>query len=264
MLGRETLIDAVEDSLLFPEVPGHIWLLSVPGIEARRTIIPSPEFNLVGKTRLTKETVDATIAQVKDIFRQEGTLFGWLVTPNSRPADLADHLLQAGFVLAVELSGMALTDLEQEIPTNSEVRVERQDMAEIDGIVPMMVRAYGLPLEAVETMADFSRALARYVTYWLYVGYLPESDEPVAFALTMILPDSPIVLLGGAATVPERRGRGVYSTLVARRLRDAHERGAQAAVIQANRATSAPIAAKLGFEELLPMTIYAWDPASGT
>lgn len=87
MVERQTVIDAIEDSLFsFPDVPGHLWVLSVPGIEGRHTNIPTPELNLVGKTRLTDETVDATIAQVKEIFRHEGKLFGWLVTPDSRPA----------------------------------------------------------------------------------------------------------------------------------------------------------------------------------
>jgi predicted GNAT family acetyltransferase len=75
------------------------------------------------------------------------------------------------------------------------------------------------------------------------------------------LPDSPIVLLGGAATLPEHRGRGIYSALVAKRLADARADGRTAAVIQAARSTSAPIAAKIGFREICGLEFYAWEGA---
>ncbi len=76
----------------------------------------------------------------------------------------------------------------------------------------------------------------------------------------MYIPDSKIVLLGGAATLLEARGRGVYSALVRRRLDDARADGREAAVIQADRDTSAPICAKLGFRELCSMEVFAWTP----
>ena len=62
--------------------------------------------------------------------------------------------------------------------------------------------------------------------------------EPVGWSYLVYLPDSPIVLLGGAATLPEHRGRGIYSALVAKRLADARADGRTAAVIQAVRSTS--------------------------
>jgi hypothetical protein len=86
----------------------------------------------------------------------------------------------------------------------------------------------------------------------------------VAFVNTPFLLGRLIVVLQGAGTLPEYRGQRIYSTMVARRLEDVRARGVEAAVIQANRATSAPIAAKLGFQEICPLEIYAWDPASST
>ena len=76
----------------------------------------------------------------------------------------------------------------------------------------------------------------------------------------MYVPDSPIVLLGGAATVPEARGHGAYTALVKRRLDDARADGREAAIIQADRNTSAPICAKLGFKELCSLELYVWSP----
>jgi GNAT superfamily N-acetyltransferase len=126
----------------------------------------------------------------------------------------------------------------------------------------MMVRSYGLPQEAVQLIGPYTRAMSEHLDFWLYFAYLPDDDEPVAFALTFFIPGTKIVVLQGAGTLQEHRGQGIYSTLVAHRLADARERGIEAAVIQAVRGTSAPIAAKIGFEELCTLGIYVWDPAA--
>ena len=59
-----------------------------------------------------------------------------------------------------------------------------------------------------------------------------------------------------SATLPDFRGYGIYTSLMARRLADAAQDGIEAAVIQAVRATSAPICRKLGFVEIMPMELY--------
>jgi predicted GNAT family acetyltransferase len=61
--------------------------------------------------------------------------------------------------------------------------------------------------------------------------------------------------------VPEDRGRGIYSALVAKRLTDARGVGRRAAVLQAVRSTSAPSGAKLGFREVCELEFYAWEGA---
>jgi len=76
----------------------------------------------------------------------------------------------------------------------------------------------------------------------------------------IVIPHQPIVVLFCAATLEAYRGQGVYTSLVARRLADAHSDGAQAAVIQAVRTTSAPICQKLGFVEMCGLEWYAWFP----
>ena len=87
-----------------------------------------------------------------------------------------------------------------------------------------------------------------------------DDGEPVAWSYLVYIPESPIVLLGGAATLPEARGQGAYTALVKRRLDDARADGREAAVIQADRNTSAPICAKLGFRELCSLEVYVWSP----
>jgi len=70
------------------------------------------------------------------------------------------------------------------------------------------------------------------------------------------MPDLPIALLLSSATLRDFRGYGIYTSLMARRLADAHEDGIEAAIIQAVRETSAPICRKLGFIEMAPIELY--------
>jgi hypothetical protein len=263
MVERHAIIDAIEGSIFtLPDVPGVNTVLAIPGVAAMHGLMPSPEVNAVGKARLTEENVHATIEQVKEVFREVQKVCGWWVTPLSRPEDLADHLTQAGFAPVTQVSGMVLTNLNTPIATNPAIRVERVQANDLAGAAPMMARAYGMPEEAGTVAAQFMAGVMDHTEYWFYLGYLGDSEEPVAFSASLFLPGTPILVLQGAGTLPEYREQGMYHTMVARRLQDARERGMEAAVMQGNRETSAPIAEKLGFQELLPMTLYAWDPAS--
>ena len=84
--------------------------------------------------------------------------------------------------------------------------------------------------------------------------------EPVAAASTIYDTNDPMVILAGAAVLEEHRGRGIYRSLVRRRLEDVRGEGIEAAVIQAVRSTSAPICRSLGFDEVCSQELYAWSP----
>jgi hypothetical protein len=124
--------------------------------------------------------------------------------------------------------------------------------------IDMMGRAYGMPADIVDLFNRMLVASPRIKSRG-YFAYL-DGDAPIAWSYLVNIPDSKFVLLGGAATVPEARAHGVYSALVKRRLADARADGREAAVIQADRDTSAPICAKLGFRELCSMEVFAWMP----
>jgi predicted GNAT family acetyltransferase len=134
-------------------------------------------------------------------------------------------------------------------------RVREVSPAETIAASEMMGKAYGLPSDITEM---FNRLIAS-VRSRGYFAYL-DSDAPVAWSYLVYLDESPIVLLGGAATLSEVRGKGLYSALVKKRLDDARADGREAAVIQADRDTSAPICAKLGFRELCSLEVFGWMP----
>jgi predicted GNAT family acetyltransferase len=72
---------------------------------------------------------------------------------------------------------------------------------------------------------------------------------------------SPVAVLQGAATLDAHRGHGIYTAMVAARVADARAMGKEAAVLQGDRKTSAPICVKLGFEEVCSVDLYVWAKA---
>jgi hypothetical protein len=237
-----------------------VTAIGVRGLLGRETPVSHPTANLVGCADLNAAGADATVHQVRERFATGRKSFGWVTSPSSRPTDIPRRLLEAGLVKADELAGMALTDLSLPIRANPEVEVLPASVAEQRQAIPMTASAYGLPLDVAEWFTEALIGAADRLRTTMYHAFLPGQRGPVAFGNLVFVPGTSIVLLGGAATVPDVRGRGIYTSLVARRLADARAAGAEAAVIQAVRGTSAPVCAKLGFKELLPLEFYAWVP----
>jgi GNAT superfamily N-acetyltransferase len=252
------LVDAIESSLFaYPAIPGLTAEIGINGLRGRMTDLSHPLANLCGMADLSERDADATIAQVKGRFAKERKAFGWVTGPSTRPRDLDRRLTSAGLQPIAHLAGMAAaTDLT--VSANDSVRITQVDTDEQVRETEMMGRAYGMPAEVA---ALFARLVStgpgmKSRAYFAYA----DDGAPVAWSYLVYLRDSPVVLLGGAATVPEARGRGIYSALVKRRLADARADGREAAVIQADRDTSAPICAKLGFRELCSLEVYGWMP----
>lgn len=257
----DQLLDAVERTMfVYPETPGLLTDVRVPGVVGRESPVSHPVANLVGCTDLDDEDADRTINTVRDRFAAKMKAFGWITSPTSRPRDLPHRLLDAGLVKADELAGMVMTDLGTPIRANPEVEVRTASVEEQRRAIPMMATAYSMPLDVADWFTEALLGAAEPFRFEMYHAFLPDHDGPVAFGNLVFVPGTSIVLLGGAATVSDLRGRGIYTSLVARRLADARAAGAEAAVIQAVRGTSAPVCAKLGFKEVVPLDFYAWVP----
>ena len=257
----DQLLDAVERTLfVYPEVPGLVKWLEVRGVVGRESPVSHPIANLVGCADLDEHEVDDAIGAVRDRFAPSRKAFGWITSSSSRPRDLPERLVAAGLVKADELAGMVLTDLGHPILTNPEVEVRTADIEQQRRAIPMEADAYGLPPDVADWFTEALIGASDRVRYTTYHAYLAGRPDPVAFGNLVFISGTSIVLLGGAATLSDCRGRGIYTTLVARRLADARAAGADAAVIQAVRGTSAPVCANLGFKEILPMEFYAWVP----
>jgi len=249
------LVEAIESTLfIYPAVHGLAQDLGIAGLRGRITKVSHPLANLCGDARFSERECDAMIEKVRH--RYGDLAFGWVTGPSTRPADLPQRLEDAGLGHADSISGMTLTDLATPIAVNPSVRVEETPMKSLLGETEMMARAYAMPVEVMRTFNELIAATADRVKSRGYFGYVDGNDKPVAWSFLVYLPDSPTVLLGGAATLEEYRGQGLYSALVARRLADARADRRTAAIIQGDRRTSAPICAKLGFREICGLEIF--------
>jgi GNAT superfamily N-acetyltransferase len=256
-MDEDTLLYAVETSpFLIPELPDRVARLWVPGILGRITSDSDAFANMVGAATLTAEDADETIWQVCDIFAGERKEFGWLVGPRSTPADLPDRLLQAGLVKTTGLAGMVYTDLGRDIPTNPAVYIHEATGDDLELAVQTLADAMGISPDRTRALTEALFRSPEPIARRVYLAFVDGVEYPVATAGMIYLPDQPIALLLSAATREDFRGYGIYTSLMARRLADAWQDGIEAAVIQAVRATSAPICRKLGFTEIASLELF--------
>jgi GNAT superfamily N-acetyltransferase len=262
-VSRDVLLDAIESGFsLMPEVPGKLEKLTIPGIRGRVTPFSHPFANMVSAATLTSDNADATIRQAIDFFARQNKVFSWVIGPRTTPADLGTRLRAAGLAKLEEMAGMSLTDLNTPIQSNPAVRIREMTADDTDAASRTHSHAFPIPQEFARLFIEVLFLVRDRLKTRLYLAFLDGIDEPVASATTVFLPNQPIIRLGGATTVPEHRGKGIYSSLVARRLADARDDGAEAAVIEAIRTTSAPVCRKLGFTEICGLELYAWTPES--
>ncbi|PSR20469.1 MAG: hypothetical protein C7B45_14720 [Sulfobacillus acidophilus] len=237
-----------------------VWSLPIVGVRARVSRYQSLLLNVVGLAELTATEADAVIAEVIDKYRAAGKIFGWLVGPTSRPADLGERLLAAGLVRVDDESmlGMVLYDLNRQISINPRIHVQEVSLIEWKRKASMIAQSYGFGMtpEVAQSMVDFYESLGQRAH--AYFAYDSQQMNPIAFA-GMVYDDSgSVVLLGGAATAQQYRGQGIYASMVAQRLSDARRAGAQVAIVQAVKGTSAPICARLGFEAVCEINVYGY------
>lgn len=260
-LDKATLIDAVETSFaMLPEIEGVVSHLKLPGLRGHETALSHPMVNMVTSTTLTHEDADKVIMEARDHFAGQQKAFGWVVGPSARPVDLGTRLAAAGLNKAFDAAGMALTDLGVQFRVNPAVKIREATPEQVAVASETMAEAFPAPREVVHLMYKILFRDRERLKTRIYLAYLEGIEDPVGCSSMGFVPGKPIVHLRGAATNKRYRGRGIYSSLLARRLIDAEKDGAEAAVIQAIVTTSAPICRRLGFTEVCDLGFYTWAP----
>jgi len=242
------LLDHAESGLmLVPPLPGRLDFLDVEGVLARISNIAHPLANMVTHARLTEADADGSLDRVLDIYARANKPVLWVVGPLSTPADLVSRLTDRGFESEGELDALVLRNLATEIRVNPEIEVREVAPDAMSPFSGMLASSYGLQEEMGVLVTD-AYAAVRSFRIRPYVAFV--RDEPVSWGTSIYVPDTSLLLLAGAATAPEHRSKGIYSTLVARRLADARADGMDTALIQAVHTTSSPICRGLGFEQI--------------
>jgi hypothetical protein len=222
-----------------------------------------PGSNGVGDVRWSEAEADARIEAYIEWHRQRGSGFTWHVSPYDRPADLRDRLERHGLALAGEHMRMARLGLDDlDIPTNPDISVEQvtgSDEAQIDDLMRIMAVGFHWTPEQVDERRQNIAVRLRHPAISAYnFTYLARLEGvPAGFGHMSLR--AGVAHLGGAATLPEYRGRRIYPTVLRRRLEAARAKGYQLAVIEAGP-MSQPVVAKYGFKAHGRNAIYGWMP----
>lgn len=217
---------------------------------------------------LDEATADAAIADTIAYYRGLGRSFEWKHHGYDRPADLPERLRAAGL---------------QPDPEETVVAGRVDDVVEqlADAPAPEGITLRHLRDDPDGRAADWAAIRELHERVWDEdaSGLVREvsaehAADPAAMTVHLAVADDGTVVcaawsrfhggtdfasLWGGSTLPAYRRRGIYRALVARRAREAAERGFRYLQVDAS-SDSRPILERLGLHQLTSTTPFRWHP----
>lgn len=238
----------------FPDMERQV----LPGIV--RYVRPLPGMSFVLYSELDERTADAVIDGQIAFFRDAGLIFEWKVYSHDRPADLVQRLVARGFETE-EQDAIMVLDVANAPPAllaEPTVDVRRlTDPSQLADVVKV--------LEAV-WKEDYTWVYDRMGPYMSIPGYLSifvaYVDGAPACAGWVYYDKGSFGSLWGGSTLAEHRGKGLYTAVLAARVREARDRGVPYLTIDAGH-MSRPIVARHGFQLITHATACEWKGAAG-
>ena len=220
-----------------------------------RFIRKAPGMNFVGFTFANERQLDRVIDGELEYFTPMHQPFAWKVYEHDLLPSMKQKLSSRGFVSDVGDAVMVLdvknapASLSQ--PGSADIR--RIDTLEgLKDVIYVLDQVWGGDHTWVNDRLGSHLQIPGYLSvYGAYVDNLP-----AAIAWTYF-PRGHFATLFGGSTIAEYRGQGLYTGLLATRLKEISERGYRFAVVEAG-AMSKPIVAKHGFQQLTTVYDYEW------
>ena len=225
----------------------------LPGVV--RYVRPLPSMSFVLYSDLDETTADAAIDEQLAYFRDQGLIFEWKVYRHDRPADLVDRLRARQFETEPEDAIMVLDVANAPprllAPPAADVR-RLTDPAQLGQVVDIMEAVWGGNYNWIHERMGGHMAIPGYLSiYVAYAGGVP------ACAGWTYFDKGHFAGLWGGSTLPEYRGRGLYTALLAARVQEAQARGVPYLTIDAGE-MSKPIVVRHGFEVITYATACEW------
>ncbi len=213
---------------------------------------PAALFATASRVRFPADP-DGSIARVRGWFADRGRDgFTWYLGPHTTPADLEGRLRAHGAAedpAEPEHTAMVLTAPPSvQVSAGLEVR-HVEDYEDFCRSADVLDVGFGGSFTDDELAVMRSQRPTKFAEYERddkRRRYLALVDGRPVAAATATFTTVGVMLLGGAATLPEARGRGAYRSLVAARWHDAVANGCRAMVTQASE-MSRPIVQSVGF-----------------
>ena len=238
-------------------VPPDVTVVDRPEVLILHCPRPIPYLNTVLRTRAPAERIAALIAEARGL---HGRCSRWIVTDTFDSRPLAEELDRADYRPAEHHEARAIqVDAFRPRP-RSAVTVRAVDsMARLREQNAVADRAFDMSVPETEEAlaAALAQCTAPGARMYRYVGY-DDADQAIAAGGLTWYSELRFCLLWGGGTIPEARGRGAYSAVLAARIQRARELGATHVGLYARKTTSAPIVERLGFQRWGEMTYWKW------
>lgn len=222
-----------------------------------RFLRPGPGMSFVSYSRLTHENADERIREQIERFAGWDGPFSWDHYSHDQPPDLLERLIAHGFEPEEEPGAVMVLDLSQAPesllePTNISLRrIERRE--QLAEVIRIEESVWGSSFTWIEERLGDNLEIPGFLSV-----YVAEVDgQPASAAWIYFFPNSHFAGLFGGSTLPDQRGKGLYSALLSVRAREARQRGYRYLTIDAGP-MSRPIAARRGFRRLTTMTSCTW------
>jgi GNAT superfamily N-acetyltransferase len=221
--------------------------------------IPYPVFNIVARTQLAPEGVDAAIEGAIARCKARNVPMLWVTGPNTRPADLGAHLRTHGFALAGDPIGMAadLLSLPEHLPTPTGLVIEQvTELGTLRRWIEATNRGFGRPDFAGQAFLDAYSSLGLGARYPLlhYIGWL--NGEPVA--ASSLFMGAGVAGIYDVATVPEARQKGIGTAITRTPLLEARARGYRVGILHALK-MGVSVYHSLGFRDYCKFSNHVWS-----
>jgi GNAT superfamily N-acetyltransferase len=219
---RVLLADAIEAAAnrdMFAAAPAELAVHTEEIAGATLLIapqIPVPQFNRVIGLGDVRPATESTLDAVCAAYRAAGVPNFWLhQTPTAQPLQLADWLRSRGFALADRrswakfLRGTAPPSPREQ----THLKIRAATSADVEDFARIACAAFGMP----DILRPWLAALAMRAGWQCYLAF----DGPRPIAVGAMYIRQRVAWLGIGATLPEFRGRGAQSALLAQRIRAA-------------------------------------------
>ena len=228
--------------------------------EVVRFIRQAPGMNFVAFTFANEGQLHNVIHQELDYFAPLNQPFTWKVYDHDLLPNLKDELVAHDFVEDGEPADVMVLDLNR-APADSfqpAFLTESTDIRPIktvDGlkdVIHVLNSVYGNENSWVNKRLGMHLKIPGYLS--VYVAYV--NDQPASVAWTYF-PRGHFATLFGGSTIAAYRKHGLYTSLLATRLKEIRDRGYLLVAVEAG-AMSRPIVARHGFQHLTTVWDYRW------
>lgn len=218
---------------------------------------PVSYLNGVLRIELSEEEAQKRVAKAIEHFRDLNVGYRIKICPSSRPLNLKQILIDNGLVLRDTLYAFYVDPENITFSQNPDVTIKLLNEETLEDWLKVQQTAWGVPAPGLDYLRQ--QKLMEFEdedsTEQSFIAYLEGS--PVAASAIRFFND--YAYLMGSAVNPDKRGLGIYRSLVKHRLELLKSKKIPG-VIHCLEKSSAPICMNLGFEKVCE--IYSFEPAS--